>query len=59
MENTKEPERNELDQDELEEVAGGKIHFEPQKDKPGWSYDKHSNDDRPMIRTGEYLWIKK
>ena len=30
----------ELSLDEMEEVPGGKIHFEPQKDKPGWIQHK-------------------
>ena len=81
-----ETEKNELTLDEMEEVSGGKIHFEPQKDKPGWiqhkvtshdtlirianqygikdwhkirEWNPHINKSSNMIRTGEYLWIKK
>ena len=31
---------NELNLNELEEISGGKIHFEPEKDKPGWIQHK-------------------
>ena len=76
----------ELNVNELEEVSGGKRHFEPEPDKPGWIQHKvsatdtliriankygisdwriirkwipHINPETNMIRTGEYLWIKK
>ena len=77
---------NELNLNELEEVTGGKIHFEKEPDKPGWTQHKvsstdtlikiakkygisdwrkirdwnpHINHETNMIRTGEWLWIKK
>ena len=76
----------ELNVNELEEVSGGKRHFEPEPDKPGWiqhkvsatdtliriankygisdwrvirKWNPHINQETNMIRTGEYLWIKK
>ena len=77
---------NELNLNELEEVTGGKIHFEKQPDKPGWTQHKvtatdtlikiakkygisdwrkirewnpHISHKTNMIRTGEWLWIKR
>jgi len=79
-------ENNELNLNELEEVTGGKRHFEKQKDKAGWvqhqvsasdtlirianrygisdyhkimDWNPHINRETKMIRTGEWLWIKK
>jgi len=51
-------EKKKLSLDEMEEGPGGKIHFEPQKDKPGWIQHGVTENETP-IRTGEYLWIKK
>ena len=77
---------NELNLNEMETVTGGKIHFEKQPDKAGWTQHKvtasdtlikiakkygisdwrkirdwnpHISKDTNMIRTGEWLWIKK
>ena len=79
-------ENQELNMQEMEEVSGGKIHFEKQPDKPGWiqhkvsstdtliriakkygisdwrkirEWNPHINHETNMIRTGEWLWIKK
>ena len=76
----------ELNVNELEEVTGGKRHFKPEPDKPGWilhkvsatdtliriankygisdwrkirQWNPHIDKTTNMIRTGEYLWIKK
>ena len=76
----------ELSLDEMNKVAGGRIHFEPMPDKPGWiqhkvsptdtliriadmydikdwrqilKWNPHIDDHTRLIRTGEYLWIKK
>ena len=79
-------ENMELNQNEMEEVTGGKRHFAPEPDKAGWiqhkvsstdtlirianhygisdwhqiiSWNPHINKETNMIRTGEYLWIRK
>lgn len=76
----------ELNLNELEEVTGGKRHFTPEPDRPGWiqhkvtatdtlikiadrygisdwrlirKWNNHINPETNMIRTGEFLWIKK
>jgi len=77
---------NELNMNELEQVSGGKRHFEPEPERSGWiqhkvsatdtliriaskygisdwrkirEWNRHINPETNMIRTGEYLWIKK
>ena len=69
-------ENNELNLNQMEEVTGGKRHFEKEADKPGWIQHQVSATDTliriankygisdwhrktNMIRTGEWLWIKK
>ena len=79
-------ENNELELQEMEDVAGGKISFTKRKDKAGWiqhqvsatdtliriankygigdwrlirKWNPHINPETNMIRTGEWLWIKK
>lgn len=81
-----EAEVTEMAVNEMEDVVGGKMHFKPEKDKPGWiqhkvgphdtlirianhysignwrqiiSWNPHINRQTNMIRTGEYLWIKR
>ena len=76
----------ELNLDELEDVAGGKRHFKKQADKAGFiqhkvtpsdtligiakkygisdwrkirDWNPHIDHNTNMIRTGEWLWIKK
>ena len=76
----------ELNLEQMEDVAGGKIHFEKMPDKAGWlqhkvtatdtliriankygisdwrkirEWNPHINHETNMIRTGEWLWIKK
>ena len=76
----------ELNLNELEEVTGGKRHFTPEPDRPGWiqhkvsatdtlikiadrygisnwrlirKWNPHINPETNMIRTGEFLGIKK
>ena len=63
---------SELNANELESVVGGKQHFKPEKDKPGWiqhkvvphdtlirTWNPHINPKTNLIVDGEYLWIKK
>jgi len=84
LENTEK--MNELDQEQMEDVAGGARHFKPEADRKGWiqhkveardtliriaerygisdwrkirEWNPHINHTTNMIRTGEYLWIKK
>ncbi len=79
-------EKMELNLEEMEDVSGGKRHFEPLPDRAGWiqhkvsatdtliriankygisnwrkiiEWNPHINKETNMIRTGEYLWIKK
>ena len=79
-------EKMELNLEEMEDVSGGKRHFEPLPDRAGWiqhkvsatdtliriankygisdwrvirKWNPHINPETNMIRTGEYLWIKK
>ena len=47
---------NELNADELEEVSGGKIHFEPEPDKPGWIQHKVTATDT-LIRIAKKYGI--
>ena len=76
----------EMNIEELEEVTGGKQHFQPEKDRKGFiqhkvtatdtliriankygisdwrkirEWNPHINPETNLIRTGEYLWIKK
>ena len=43
---------NELNLNELEEISGGKIHFEPEKDKPGWIQHKVTATDTLIRHQG-------
>lgn len=46
----------ELNLNEMEDVAGGRIHFEPQKDRPGWTQHKVTATDT-LLRIAKHYGI--
>ena len=49
-------ENTELNLNEMEEVAGGKLHFKPEKDRPGWIQHKVEKNDT-LIRIAKKYGI--
>jgi len=45
---------NELNLEELEQVTGGKRHFAPEKDKPGWIQHKVEPNDTLIRIANKY-----
>ena len=45
---------NELNLEEMEAVTGGKLHFKPEKDRPGWIQHKVSSTDTLIKIANKY-----